>query len=167
MRLHEFRQKDFEFLKYLTTHKKVYRHIRNGQKWSNEKVYKFISQRMKEQQQTIEDRKNFYYIIQSNSGEELGVIGISYKDKKYSLTVFIDPNHHGRGVFSEALQLMKRRLRRYKPYMSHFYAQAHVSNKKMNAILNRKGEYMKSYNIGDIPVNEYKITLRGGGGERR
>lgn len=161
MRLHEFRLKDFEFLKYLTSHKKVYRYIRNGEKWSDEKVHRFINQCIKDQQLSVEDRKNFYYVIQSNSGEELGVIGISYKNKKYSLTVFIDPDQHSKGIFSESLQLMKRRLRRYKPYLSHFYAQSHVSNKKMNIILGRKGEYTRSYDIGDIPVNEYKISLKG------
>lgn len=160
MRLIEFRQKDFEFIKYLTNNKKVYRYIRNGEIWSDEKISRFIKRRLQDQQLDISNRNTFYYIIQSNSKEELGVIGIEYKNKKYSMTIFIDPDHQGKGIFSNALKLLLRRIKRYKPFLKYVYAQVHTNNKKMNAILNKKGTYIKTYNIGDISVNEFTINLR-------
>ncbi len=160
MRLKEINGSDHDFIKLLTNDPVVYKYIRNGKPWDDDKVSRFIYKCSEDQKLSPEDRYNFNYLIRSDNLEDVGVIGVSCKYKKYSLTVFMLPEFHGRGYFSKSLNLLIRRLRRYKQKLTHIFAQTHVKNKKMNSILSKKFTFVKRFNIGDIPVNEFKIYLR-------
>lgn len=159
MRLKEINLKDYEFIKLLTNNEKVYKYIRNGQPWDDDKVYRFISKCQRDQKLPPDERHNFNYLIRSDDSEDVGIIGVSYKYKKYSLTIFMLPEFHGQGYFSKSLSLLIRRLRRYKPKLNYIFAQTHVKNRKMNSILSRKFSFTKRFNIGNIAVNEFKIYI--------
>lgn len=159
MRLKEINTRDQQFIKLLTNTPQVYRYIRNGKPWDDDKVSRFINKCLGDQEMSPEDRHNFNYLIKGDGLEDIGIIGVSYKHKKYSLTVFTLPEFHGQGYFSKSLNLLIRRLRRYKPNLLYMFAQTHVKNKKMNSILSRKFLFVKKFKIGDIWVNEFKIYL--------
>jgi RimJ/RimL family protein N-acetyltransferase len=159
MRLREIRLKDFEYIFYLTNEENIYRYIRNGKKWSEEKTERFILKNIHEQKKTIKERRYFNYIIVSDIGKDVGVIGVKSENKKYSITVFIDPNFQEKGYFTKSINLLKRRVKRYRPRISYLFFQVHQSNKKMNQIMENKYEYVKSYPIGKTTVNEYKFYL--------
>lgn len=159
MRLKEINIKDHEFISLLTNEPQIYRYIRNGKPWDDDKVSRFIHKSLEDQKLTPGKRHNFYYLIKSDDSEDVGVIGVSYKYKKYSLSVFIHPDFHGQGYFSKSLSLLIRRLKRYKQKLTYIFAQTHANNKKMNSILSRNFTFVKRFNIGDIPVNEYKIYI--------
>ena len=159
MRLKEIKLKDHSFIHTLTNNPTVYRYIRNGRPWDDQKITRFINKCIDDQQKTFQERKNFNYIIQEKNKDSIGVVGVSYKNKKYSLTVFILPKYQGKGYFSRSLNLLLRRLRRYKPELEYIYAQTHTNNKRMNQILSDKFEYKRRYSIGKISVNEFKIYI--------
>ena len=153
-----FSQEDFEFLKNLTNDVRVYQHIRDGKCWSDHKINRFLENCMKEEKLPVEGRESFNYMIEKNN-DRIGFIGVSKRKRKFSMTIFIDPSCHGMGYFSKSLNILKGKLRISKPRLSHIFAQVHVENQKMNSILTSKFEYVRRYNIGDIPVDEYLIYL--------
>jgi RimJ/RimL family protein N-acetyltransferase len=161
----DLNQSDFEFLKNITNDIRVYQHIRDGKKWSDEKINKFINKSIDNQKLFPDIRTSFYYVIEicpsidHNKITKIGLIGISRRDKKFSMTVLIDPLFQGNGYFSISLNLLKKRIRYCKPKLNHIFAQAHVNNNKMNSILSSKFQYVGRYNIGEIDVDEYLISL--------
>jgi RimJ/RimL family protein N-acetyltransferase len=88
--------------------------IANGEVWSEEKLDKFISYSIAEEEESNETRKNFYNTItlkHSTKKKVVGVIGIhkiSYSPKlreDFFLTVFVNRSYHGRGVGRKAIAL--------------------------------------------------------------
>ena len=108
------------------------------------------------------DQSSIWKIVKKKITEkekDIGIIGVRYKKKKFSLTIFIDPVFQEKGYFSKALKFFLRRLHRYKPYLKHIYSQVHLSNKKMTEIMEKKFTFVKVFKIGNIPVAEYKIKV--------
>jgi RimJ/RimL family protein N-acetyltransferase len=160
MKLREIIQEDYNFIHSLTNNPNIYKFIRDGKPWGEGKVTRFVKKCLEDQSLPPSERDNFYFPIESDKGENVGLIGISNRKKRYSLTVFIDPCYQGQGYFSKSLTVLLQRLGRYKAKLNYILAQVHTQNDKMNAILSSKFEHVGAFKIGEIPVNEFRIYLR-------
>jgi RimJ/RimL family protein N-acetyltransferase len=155
MRLVDVGWKDFDFLRSLLTDKRIYKHIRKGERWSNDRISEFIQKNLSSKRG--DDRYN--YIVLNDKKEKVGVIGVRKKRKNYSLTAFFSPSFQGKGYFSESLKLLIRRLRRYHPELEAIYSQVHARNKKMNQIMKKRYPKTKTFYISGTKVNEYRIEI--------
>lgn len=151
MRLRTVVWEDFAFIKELVTDDRIYTHIKKGEKWTDKKVIEFI-------EICIENPDSHFYIIE-HEGCEVGVIGVVRKKKKFSMTVFIHPDHQSKKYFWKSFHLFRTELKRRKPNLYHFYVHTHQDNKKMNRIMSKHYACSDSFYIGKILVYEYKIIL--------
>ena len=142
---------DYDFIRDLVTNPQIYTHIKNREKWSDNKIKVFINE-------CEEGGNNLFYICSVDEGD-IGVIGVSLKKKKYSLTVFIHPDHQGKGYFWTIFDMFMGEVHNQLPKINHFYVQIHEENKKMIEIMETKYKKSDSYYIGSIYVFEYKVQV--------
>ena len=113
--LKEIKERDPEFVSKLND---------IGQKTLNDtlqKINNFI--RYNELEKDLPDNRkdNYYYKIVSDNSF-VGIIGFhkfgALKNNNFYLTIFINPESQGSGLFSQSLKLLVKKMKKHKPYLN-------------------------------------------------
>ena len=158
MKLRAIKIEDFTAIYRLTKNEDVMQYVGNGRPWSHEKVYNFIDYNLEEQEMNNQGRKNFYYVVEEGKNF-IGIIGFHLMRKKYVLTVFFYKSKQNKGAFSPALELLKKKIKKAKPNLTHIYAQVHIHNDKMLALSEAKFVDNGYSIVGGKEVREFIINL--------
>ena len=161
IKLQDITFRDLKDIAKLTSQSSVMKYIGDGRTWDFKKVKNFIKYCQRESRQNDKERTNYYYKITDNT-KFLGIIGFHtfLKFKNYYLSVFINPNYQGKGVYSNAMKLLLERVAIHKPNIKYILSLVYEDNEKMNAISSKKYKYNGKQKINNLVLNEYKIEVK-------
>ena len=158
MKLRAIKIEDFTAIYRLVKNENVMQYIGNGRPWNHEKVYNFIEYNLDEQKMPDKERTQFYYIVEEGDNI-IGIIGFHLMRKKYVLTVFFYKSKQNKGSFTPALELLKKKIKKVKPSLTHIYAHVHLHNNKMLALSEAKFVDNGYTMVGGKEVKEFIINL--------
>lgn len=162
IKLQDITQRDFQDIKKLTQNKNVMKFIGNSEIWSDVKVNKFIKYNVLEQENSDILRENYYYKI-TNNNIFAGIIGFHkfkpLKTNNLYLTIYIQPELQGQGIFSQSLKLLIRKIHHYKQKETKLYSLVRNTNKTMNSISQKKFTFDKQVTLNQTLLNQYLIYL--------
>ena len=159
MKLRDIKEEDYKAIQRLTKNEEVMKFIGPGRIWSGEKVQKFINYNLEEQKLSNEKREQFYYVVEEE-GDFIGIIGFHLAREKYVLTIYFYKSKQGKGYFTPAVELLKKRINKVKPKAEYLYAQVHHDNVKMLSLCQAKFFDAGEGRIGNKKVKEFIIFLR-------
>ena len=100
------------FIKTITSNENIMQRVSNGKVWSETQVNQFIKWCTAENNQSAQERNNYYYIITEYINDKavpIGVVGVARKKKhkpkgvNYNLIIFIDEQYHNWGAGTSAI----------------------------------------------------------------
>jgi RimJ/RimL family protein N-acetyltransferase len=160
MQLKDIKEDDFHDIFRLTRQEKIMKYVGNGKPWYEKRVLRFIHYNTKEAEMEDKYRTQYYYkIVEDNLFA--GIIGFHIQGtSKYVLTIYLMKSKQGQGYFSKALELLKKKMKKHKPYVDRLYAQVYPENEIMNKIMEKKYFYNGDFKLGRVNLKEYIIFLR-------
>jgi RimJ/RimL family protein N-acetyltransferase len=149
----------------LTKNPDVMKYIGNSKIWDKEKVSRFIKYCLDDESQADYKRQQYYYKINNSDNEFIGIIGFHKFPRKelpdtvndFYLTVYLDPRQQGKGYFTQAINLLLKKMSQYQPRKQKLYSLVRQSNENMIQISNKKFEFIKSVTLGNENMNLYLI----------
>ena len=162
IQLQNITSNDNKDIKIISQNKNVMRFIGNGEIWNDEKVNNFIKYNELEKNLPDKKRDNYYYKI-VDENKFIGIIGFhkffALRNNNFYLTIFINPQSQGSGVFSQSIKLLKKKIQKHKPYIKKLFSLVRDTNVKMNEISANKFIFNKSVLLKKDKLNEYIIYL--------
>ena len=149
----------------LTKNPDVMKYIGNSKIWDKEKVSRFIKYCLDDESQADYKRQQYYYKINNSDSEFIGIIGFHKFPRKelpdtvndFYLTVYLDPRHQGKGYFTQAINLLLKKMSQYQPRKQKLYSLVRQSNENMIEISKKKFEFIKSVTLGNEDMDLYLI----------
>lgn len=159
MQLSNITEDDFQDIFSLTRQEKIMKYVGNGKAWNDKKVKNFIKYNLEEVKLDDKKRTEYYYkIVKDNLFA--GIIGFHYSYGKYVLTVYLMKSKQGKGYFTQALELLMKKIKKYKPHVDRLYSQVYLDNEVMNKVMEKKYLFVGTTKLGRTILNEYIIFLR-------
>jgi len=165
---------DFNSLLELTSNPEVMKFIGNSKTWNSEKVKTFIKYCQEENKTPDNRRQNYYYKIVDNSNTNptpntmLGVIGFHIFKRKempdigneFFLTVYMNPKYQGKGIYSQAYNLLIEKIKKHQPRKNKLYILVRKNNEKMNNLARSKYQFLRIVRFESEELNLYVSYIK-------
>lgn len=173
VKLQKITMADYADVLKLTSDKEVMKFIGRSIIWTPEMVNSYIQQCMTDEFVSLTERQYFSYkIVYGN--QFAGIIEFKSNNRniffrpeyqKYLkndvlLTIYICREHQGKGLASKSIDLLKRRIRKFKPKAKHLFSIVRKTNPKMIHVMGKLGfKYLYEIKPQGLAENFYVFNI--------